>query len=477
MRTAIYIRVSTEEQAKEGFSIAAQKERLTAYTYSQEWEIIDYYIDEGYSAKDTNRPQLQRLIKAVRDKKIDVVLVHKLDRFTRSVKDLYNLLDEFDQFKCGFRSAQEQFDTTTSMGRAMMGMLGIFAQWERESIAARVYVGMEQKHLSGKRNGAIAPLGYDKEGDQLILNQDAALVRKIFELYQDNQGVLTVTKHLNKQGHNFNYRTLHYILTNPVYCGRLRWNYRKGGVITGNEIIVEGNQEPIVSAEEFDHVQRILSYRKNKGKAATSQYPFTKLMKCARCGGAMVGASRMLKDRRYKFYRCSSRINKGTCDMPQISEVAVTNHFLREINLNKKDLQKLFKNVTITLDEKTELKDLQKELSAIEKRKKKFQFAFANDAITLEELKSNTQQDKEREKEIKEKLVQLPKEETQWDKNEVLDIIKNLSKHWGSIENEVSKKEILNEIIDTITIDALETPRKHYVDDVKLNLTVEFKHL
>src|SRR5689334_21852965 len=98
MRVGIYGRVSTEEQAKEGFSIAAQKEKLTAYVQSQDWKISDYYIDEGISAKDTDRPELQRLLKDIKEAKIDVVLVYKLDRLTRSVLDLYQLLQEFEQY-------------------------------------------------------------------------------------------------------------------------------------------------------------------------------------------------------------------------------------------------------------------------------------------------------------------------------------------------------------------------------------------
>mgnify|MGYP002624550982 FL=1 len=165
MRAALYIRVSTDEQAREGFSIDAQKRKLLAYAESQDWDVVSVLVDDGYSTKDLNRPAMQELLQKVRNEEIDVVLVFKLDRLTRSVRDLYALLDEFSRHDVGFRSAQEQFDTTTTMGRAMLGILGIFAQWERETIAERVRFGMEQKVREGKKPGGKYPFGYDRKGN------------------------------------------------------------------------------------------------------------------------------------------------------------------------------------------------------------------------------------------------------------------------------------------------------------------------
>lgn len=478
MKTAIYIRVSTDEQAKEGFSIAAQKERLTAYAYSQEWDIVDYYVDDGYSAKDTVRPHLQRLISDVKEKKIDVVLVHKLDRFTRSVKDLYILLDEFDRHKCGFRSAQEQFDTTTSMGRAMMGMLGIFAQWERETIAERVYIGMEQKHLSGKRNGAIAPKGYDLVEGLLVKNEEAPFIQRLFKMYQEHQGVMTMCRKLNNEGHNFHYKTLHYILSNPIYCGRIRWNYRTNGNLTGNEIIVDGDHEAIISKEDFDHVQALMNTRKNKGKAATSEFVFTKIAKCGRCGFDLVGASRKMKAHRYKFYRCSNRVNHSKCDLPHISEEAITRHLLKEMKVSRKAFEKMFKDIDISRNERTEIDEIERELNAVAKRKRKWQYAYANDAITLQELKSNTEEDKQREKELRIQLEKLPQiDQPQLSKEEIFDLVSNLHQNWGYIEDDMAKKQLLNDLVDSIVVDTSEKPRPHHTHEIKLSLKVNYRSI
>ncbi|WP_429999877.1 recombinase family protein [Metabacillus fastidiosus] len=150
MRTALYIRVSTEEQAKEGYSIRAQTERLKAYCVSQEWEVVDFYIDDGISAKDMNRPNLKRMIKHIEQGLIDCVLVYKLDRLTRSILDLYKLLEIFDKHNCKFKSSTEVYDTTSAIGRMFITLVAALAQFERENLSERVRMGMEQKAREGK---------------------------------------------------------------------------------------------------------------------------------------------------------------------------------------------------------------------------------------------------------------------------------------------------------------------------------------
>ncbi|MGF9826753.1 recombinase family protein, partial [Brevibacillus agri] len=132
MRTAVYMRVSTEDQAREGFSIPAQREKLLAYVHSQGWEVAAIYADEGISAKDTNRPALKRLLRDIREGNIDVVLVYRLDRLTRSVLDLYRLLQEFEKYDVRFKSCTEVYDTTTAIGRLFITLVAALAQWERE---------------------------------------------------------------------------------------------------------------------------------------------------------------------------------------------------------------------------------------------------------------------------------------------------------------------------------------------------------
>ena len=134
MRVALYIRVSTEDQAREGYSIQAQKNKLEAYCVSQGWDVVGFYIDDGYSAKDLDRPEMKRMLKHIEQGLIDCVLVYRLDRLTRSVLDLYKLLEIFEQHNCKFKSATEVYDTTTAMGRMFITIVAAMAQWERENL-------------------------------------------------------------------------------------------------------------------------------------------------------------------------------------------------------------------------------------------------------------------------------------------------------------------------------------------------------
>ena len=162
MQTAIYCRVSTEEQATEGFSIHAQKDKLTKYAESNDWDIVDYYVDDGISGKNlTDRKEVSRLIEDVKKGKINNVLIYKLDRLTRSVKDLIYLIELFDSHNCTFNSQTEKIDTSNAVGRMFVKIIGIFAEFERENLAERVTFGYEQKTKEGNYTNCNGVFGYD----------------------------------------------------------------------------------------------------------------------------------------------------------------------------------------------------------------------------------------------------------------------------------------------------------------------------
>ncbi|MFC2062243.1 recombinase family protein [Elusimicrobiota bacterium] len=139
MMISLYIRVSTEDQAKEGYSLEVQREYLESFAEWEGYEIFKVYCDDGVSAFSTRRPALQELLEDARERKFDLVLVYKIDRFSRNLKDLLNLVDELSSYGVGFKSATEPFDTTTSAGKLMFQQLGSFAEFERNRIAERVF--------------------------------------------------------------------------------------------------------------------------------------------------------------------------------------------------------------------------------------------------------------------------------------------------------------------------------------------------
>ncbi|WP_297988200.1 recombinase family protein, partial [uncultured Anoxybacillus sp.] len=172
MKVAIYVRVSTDEQAREGYSIESQKDSVINFVKSQRWEVCDFYIDDGYSAKDLKRPAMQRLIEDTKERKFDVVVFYKLDRLVRSVGDLDKLLKLFDKHDIGIRSVTEPFDTTTAMGRFLITLVAAIAQWEREINSERTKDKLKAMAEKGKWRGGYPIIGYDIKDKKLAVNKN-----------------------------------------------------------------------------------------------------------------------------------------------------------------------------------------------------------------------------------------------------------------------------------------------------------------
>lgn len=200
VRVLGYARVSTREQA-EGVSVDEQLERIRAYCQAKGWRLVEELIDEGFSGKDLRRPALTRLRELVAGGEIDVLVVKKLDRLTRRQRDLWNLLEgEFEPHDVGLASVTEPFETCSAMGRAFLGMLGVFAQLERDTIAERTKDALAHKRTKGERVGA-APLGYRAGGGPLVPDdREQATLRAIAELRAQGHTLRRVADRLNRLG-------------------------------------------------------------------------------------------------------------------------------------------------------------------------------------------------------------------------------------------------------------------------------------
>lgn len=183
-----YCRVSTDEQAQDGLSLDYQQSRIKAYAESQDWQLIDFYIDAGYSGKDTNRPEFQRMISDLQTGKANILIVLKLDRITRKQRDLLNLLEGLlEPSGIGFKSVQEPFDTSTGMGKAFIGMVSVFAQLEGDMISERTAGILRNKQRNGEWVGRV-PYGFQIRNGKLIEDLKQMEVIKKIKRYK-NQGM------------------------------------------------------------------------------------------------------------------------------------------------------------------------------------------------------------------------------------------------------------------------------------------------
>lgn len=306
-RAALYIRVSTLEQAQEGYSIGAQKERLLAFCKAHEWLVADCYVDGGYSGSNLDRPGIQKLISEVDS--FDLVLVMKLDRLSRSQRDTLYLIEEvFLPNSVDFVSMSEAFDTSVPFGRAMIGILSVFAQLEREQIKERTYMGRLERAKEGLFHGGFYfPIGYDYGSDgRLCVNEyEAAQVRKIYALYLDGNSPEKIAEQLRSEGYTNRYGSwsetsgrysVMRVLTSEVYLGTIRF----GSVVTENA------HPAIIDRETFEKVaaQRRKRQEIFGDSAYKSKYFLAGLLFCSRCG-ARYAVKHNYKE--YKYYECYSR--------------------------------------------------------------------------------------------------------------------------------------------------------------------------
>lgn len=255
-RVGIYIRVSTLDQAREGYSLEAQEKTLRKWCDDRKYIVHDLYADKGISGKNIeNRPDMNRLLRDAKDRKFDIVLFWALSRFTRSVADLYVTMEKLQAWNVSMVSYTETFDTSTPMGRAIIGVVGVFAQLERELTGERVYAAMAERAAQGKRTCSEI-LGYNLKGkDSFEINEkEAEYVRFCFKEYLLRKNLIEVAQEANKKGYRGKRGrmptpySIQKILTRPQYCG---YNIFCGKVY-------KGDYTPIIDIETYNKVLELL---------------------------------------------------------------------------------------------------------------------------------------------------------------------------------------------------------------------------
>ncbi len=199
MRAIIYARVSTEEQAAHGSSIEMQLSRCAAFCEAKGWEVVEAIRDGGYSAKNLDRPGVQRLLSMVkaRPRPIDAIVIYALPRLTRSVVDLGNMLAMLERAKVALAGPEVIFDTSTSAGRLMANLLTSVSQWEREQIGERTEAVMRHRKKNGLYNGGCAPFGFSQDGKKLVPHPtEMSTVRRIMRLHSEGLALVQIARNL-----------------------------------------------------------------------------------------------------------------------------------------------------------------------------------------------------------------------------------------------------------------------------------------
>ena len=395
MKTAIYCRVSTEEQATEGFSIHAQKDKLTKYAESNDWDIVDYYIDDGISGKNlTDRKEVSRLIGDVKNGKIENVLIYKLDRLTRSVKDLIYLIELFDSHNCTFNSQTEKIDTSNAVGRMFVKIIGIFAEFERENLAERVTFGYEQKTKEGNYTNCNGVFGYDYlvgKGILKVNNEEEVYVKKIYNWYLEGDSMLKIAKKLKdlnvptKRGGCWNQSTIHSILTNPLYIGNVRYGVgRKNGFeVSGKNIV------PILSKDLFYNVSDLIKNRKKfkVRKYSSDDTYYYKILRCSLCNSKYYAKQQIQNGKKYITYQCKNH-SDSTCNTSGFSHIKIEKAFINYLE-NIKDLEfdKSILKKEKKIIENNDTLDLQEQIEKLNKKKKDMTELFSTDEIDYDTFK------------------------------------------------------------------------------------------
>ena len=326
VRCAIYTRKSTDEGLDMDFnSLDAQREACENYIRSQvakQWQILpERYDDGGFSGGNTNRPGLQKLLDDCKAGKVDIIVIYKLDRLSRSLCDFAELSKLFDEYHVNFCSVTQEFNTSTSIGRMMLNILMTFAEFERSIVTERIRDKMAATRRKGDWVGGTVPCGYKVENKKLVLVPERAeVVKRVFKRFVEIQSPKQIAYELNQegiltnQGKEWSVHHIYRMLNNYTYLGKI---FYKGEIF-------DGKQERIISDKLWERTQEILQsdapVKDHKGKIETLA-PLKGLLYCGHCGCRMGPTYAKKGDAMYTYYLCTkdSKRSKSICPVNRIT--------------------------------------------------------------------------------------------------------------------------------------------------------------
>lgn len=456
-KAALYIRVSTDAQREEGYSIEFQEEKLRAYCNAKDMAVGDVFIDPAYSGSNMDRPALQSLI--TRIKEFEAVIVYKLDRLSRSQKDtLYLIEDIFIPNNVAFISISESFDTSTPFGRAMVGILSVFAQLERENIKERMLSGRVQRAKDGLHNGqANTPIGYRYIDGKLIVDEyEKQQILDLCELYLKGLGATAIIEKMKKRGYRTNYglwknrATVITVLFNPVYRGKVTFE--------GEEY--EGQHERIISDDTYIKLLEQRALRVN-GSAFKRTHLLSGILWCEYCGGRI--AAKNIHGKHY--YACysstkSSRhmIKDPDCSLPKFTKDKLEGQVIAKI-------MDIYKNTDKYIElhkaehRATDVSVYTKRIELLEKQSKRLMDLYQFGELEASEIRVRIE-DIQKEKKALQNTINNTIE---YDYDNFKDAVQALGDDWEDLSTD-ERREYMMSIIDKITLNANQ--------EIKINIKI-----
>ncbi|WP_304341033.1 recombinase family protein [Metaclostridioides mangenotii] len=493
---AIYCRVSTVEQADEGYSIDEQRRRGEEYCNSNGYNVYNIYEDRGISGKNiSGRPGVKRLIEDAKDKKFDLLIVWKLNRLSRDLSDILTIEKLLTKYKIAFRSLTEGFETETNSGKLQLSIMGAIAEFERGTISENVKMGMIARAKEGRWNGG-SVLGYDvkelpNEGNKrkntaLFINEEEAnTVRRIFELYSKGNGYKAIVNSINKDGYitkrgnHFAVSTVRDILNNPVYIGKIRFNlYRdynkyKRQNKNPNPIIVDGLHAPIIDLRLWEKVQVMLKERsKVYERNHENKYLLTGILKCPVCGSSMtLGRSTYKRKDGTKgvneYYVCSKWKNKGgvACKSNSVKVNEANEHVMARV-MELVNKESVLKNVIENINQnkssrakpvKESIQKIEKEIETFKDKKEKALELYEDGILNKSDLSERLGAINDKISNMEHRIIGLKQEESFADGEEIdlkmvkliMDKFKEVFLSASTIEQ---RKKLIHLLVSKITI-------------------------
>lgn len=459
----LYSRVSTEDQSRFGHSLDEQEDKLKKLCEFKDYEIYKVYREEGVSAKDTNRPKFQEMIEDMKKGKINKIIIYKLDRLTRSIKDLEMICTMLEEYDCSLESVAEEINTDTANGKFFIRMLTILAQLEIERTSERTKFGLvgaaKKGHLSGK-----PPIGYTKldNSKELIIDEiEADIIRRIFRMYLDGSSVCSICKILNQENvlnRKWATTTVDKILSNQLYIGNMEYGKRSKSGIQIFENVVPA----IIDKTSFEMVQK----RKEKNLKNFHRkivYIFMQKIRCPHCNKIMGGSSSTSKNKtKHTYYKCAN------CNT-RINETKIERTLMKFLN----DMLDFFLIVdnsfkpTLNKDTENDIKKFKQKEKELTEKSSRIKNAFINGLIEPTTLQAELKQIESDLEYVKNRLIELENIKESLEHKQDIKTLFNLKEIekmkqkadyvktnnlWKKLTKE-QKQYLINKYIDEIEID------------------------